>query len=112
VFRLIAFNWLVKQKELFDLKNEKKDNILITTSKYDIMILSFEYNSDGFCDLITKTHGNFKDTVPRNSSINLITIVDSSKSTSLIAIKCYDGILKIIPITGSDSKQLNISTIR
>ena len=76
------------------------------------MILSFEYNPDGFCDVLTKIHGNFKDTVPRNSSINIITIVDSAKSNSIIAIKCYDGILKIIPVSGSESKQLNVSTIR
>ncbi len=85
---------------------------MITTSKFDIMILSFEYNADGFCDVQTKIHGSFKDTVPRNSSINTITIIDSFKTNPIIAIKCYDGIIKIIPIMGSDSKQLNVSTIR
>lgn len=93
------------------LKNEKKDSILITTAKYDLMILSCEYNSDGTCDIITKTHGNFRDSVPRSSSINTIVIVDSVKSSSMIAIKCYDGILKTVPIS-SESKQLNVSTIR
>ena len=76
------------------------------------MVLSLEYNADGFCDVITKIHGNFKDSVPRNSSLNVITIVESSKSSSVIAIKCYDGILKIIPVTNGDNKALNISTIR
>jgi hypothetical protein len=75
------------------------------------MILSCEYNSEGSCDIITKTHGSFKDAVPRNSSINTIVVIDSLKSSSLIVIKCYDGILKTIPISG-DNKQLNVSTIR
>ena len=75
------------------------------------MILSCEYNSDGVCEVITKTHGSFKDAVPRNSSINTIVVVDSFKSSSLIVIKCYDGILKTIPVL-SDSRQLNVSTIR
>lgn len=97
---------------LIKLRNENKDSILITTAKYDIMVLSLEYNADGFCDVITKIHGNFKDSVPRNSSLNVITIVESSKSSSVIAIKCYDGILKIIPVTNGDNKALNISTIR
>ena len=78
------------------------------------MILSFNYNSDGFCEVVTKIHGSLKDAVPRSNSLNIITIVDSTKTSSIIAIKCYDGILKIIPITANmnDSKQLNISTIR
>jgi len=94
------------------LKNESKDSILITTAKYDIMILSFDNNTSDFCEVRTQSHGSFKDTVPRNSSLNVITIVDSNKSSSIIAIKCYDGILKIIPAAGNDAKQLNVSTIR
>lgn len=85
---------------------------MITTSKYDIMILSYDYNENGSCDVQTISEGSFKDTVPRNSSLNVITIVDSSKPTSIIAIKCYDGILKIIPVSGRDTKKINVSTIR
>lgn len=102
---------VVDSLNIIRFKNEKKDSILITTTKFDIMILSCEYNPDGSCDIITKTHGNFKDAVPRNSSVNTIVIIDSTKSSSMIAIKCYDGILKMIPIS-SDNKQLNVSTIR
>lgn len=103
---------VVENLNIIRLQNEMKDCILITTSKYDIMVLSFDYDQDGFCEVITKLHGNFKDTVPRNSSQNIITIVDTTKSTSIIAIKCYDGILKVIPVSVSDSKPLNVSTIR
>ena len=87
--------------------------ILITTTRYDTMILTCELNADGLTyDIITKAHGNFKDTVPRQSSIHMITAVDSTtKSTPLIAIKCYDGILKTIQLF-NDSKQLNVSTMR
>jgi hypothetical protein len=73
------------------------------------MVLSCEHNSDGAYDIITRTHGNIKDIVPRNSSLQMITIVDSAKQ--LIAVKCYDGILKTIPIN-SDNKTLNTSTLR
>ena len=74
------------------------------------MILSCENNADGSCDIITKTHGSFKDAVPRNSSINTIVLFDALKSSSVIVIKCYDGIIKTIPV--ADNKQLNITTIR
>ena len=76
------------------------------------MILSFEFSDCGLCEVKTQSQGSFKDTVPRSASLNMLTIVDSLKSTSIIAIKCYDGILKIIPASGSDAKQLNVSTIR
>lgn len=111
-FFKLSDSYVYLNKRIIYLKNENKDSILITTAKYDIMVLSLEYNADGFCDVITKIHGNFKDSVPRNSSLNVITIVESSKSSSVIAIKCYDGILKIIPVTNGDNKALNISTIR
>jgi hypothetical protein len=75
------------------------------------MVLSCEENNDGIYEILTRTHGNFKDSVPRNSSIRMITIVDSHRSNPLIAIKCYDGILKTIQIT-SEYKQLNVSTLR
>jgi hypothetical protein len=84
---------------------------LVTTSKYDIMILSCEKNGEGAYDILTKSHGNFKDTVSRSSSVNIITIVDYTKSSPLIAIKCYDGILKTIQLS-SELKQLNVSTLR
>ena len=63
------------------------------------------------CEVVTRTFGNFKDAIPRNSSTHMICIVDSSRPAPLVAIKCYDGILKLIPIN-SDSKQLSISSIR
>jgi hypothetical protein len=82
---------------------------LITTCKYDIMVLSCELNDDGAYDIVTRTHGNVKDIVPRNSSIQMITIVDATRQ--LVAIKCYDGILKTLPIN-SDHKSLNTSSLR
>lgn len=74
-----------------------------------MMILACELNSDGGLDVITKTHGNFKDTIPRNSGTQMLTVVDSQHQ--LIAIKCYDGILKVLD-TSCESKQLNLSTLR
>lgn len=73
------------------------------------MILACDLNSEGSIDIITKTHGNFKDTIPRNSSTQMMTVVDSQNQ--LIAIKCYDGILKILDMN-VESKQLNWSTLR
>ena len=98
---------------IFEFQSDKKDMILINTTRFDTMILTCELNADGLTyDIITKAHGNFKDTVPRQSSIHMITAVDSTtKSTPLIAIKCYDGILKTIQLF-NDSKQLNVSTMR
>lgn len=87
--------------------------MLITTYKHDIMILSCEKNADGSTyDVITRAHGDFKDVVPRVSTTSTITIVDPIRQ--LIAIKCYDGVLKLIPanmITG-DNKTLNTSNLR
>jgi hypothetical protein len=73
------------------------------------MILSCELNSDGVYDIITKSHGNIKDIIPRTSSTHTITIVDSTHQ--LVAIKCYDGLLKTISVH-NDHKQLNVSTLR
>ncbi len=84
---------------------------MVTTCKYDIMVLSFETSNDGITYDITRTHGNFRDTIPRCSTTRMITCVDHSKSSPIIAIKCYDGLLKTIPVN-SDSKQLNMATIR
>ena len=75
------------------------------------MILSCEKNGEGSYDILTRSHGNFKDNVPRNSSTHMITVIDYSKSSPIIAIKCYDGILKTIPIS-SEYKQLSVSTLR
>ena len=97
--------------QIIRMKNERKDLILVTTSKCDIMILSCELSNEGVYDITTRIHGNFRDTVPRNATTSIITLVDSTKATSLIAIKCYDGILKTIPIS-HDQKQLTVSTIR
>lgn len=90
-------------------KSDKKDMILITTTRYDTMVLTCELNADGLTyDIITRAHGNFKNTIPRQSSIHMITAVDcTTKATPLIAIKCYDGVLKTIPLF-HDSKQLDI----
>lgn len=73
------------------------------------MVLSCETHSEGSYDIVTRSHGNIKDTIPRASSTHMITVVDPSKH--LIAIKCYDGILKTFNIN-SDNKQLNVSTLR
>jgi hypothetical protein len=77
------------------------------------MVLTCEKSADGNSyDIITRTHGNIKDTVSRNSSTHMITIVkNNEKGTPIVAIKCYDGILKIIPLN-SESKQLNVTTLR
>jgi DNA damage-binding protein 1 len=74
-----------------------------------MMILSCETNSDGSLEVITKMHGNFKETIPRNSVTHMLTVVDLPNQ--LIAVKCYDGLLKILDMS-TDSKQLNLSTIR
>lgn len=89
--------------------SDAKDSILITTTKYDMMILACEPNADGSLDVITRTHGNFQDTIPRNSNTQMLTVVDLQNQ--LIAVKCYDGILKLLD-TSCESKQLNLSTLR
>ncbi len=75
------------------------------------MILSCETNGEGTYEILTKSHGNFKDTIPRSSSTHMITAIEYFKSSPVIAIKCYDGLLKTIPIN-NESKQLNVSTLR
>lgn len=82
----------------------------MTTCKYDIMVLSFETTTDGITYETTRVHGNFRDTIPRCSTTRMITCVDQSKSAPLIAIKCYDGLLKTMLI--SSELKLAISTIR
>lgn len=74
-----------------------------------MMILVCEPNADGSLTVETKSHGNFKDTIPRNSSTHMLTVVDAQHH--LIAVKCYDGILKLLD-ANSESKQLNLSTLR
>lgn len=73
------------------------------------MILSCESQSEGTYNIITRSHGNIKDTIPRASSTQIITVVDQNKY--LIAIKCYDGILKLFNLS-CDSKSLNVTTSR
>ncbi len=92
-------------------KHEKKDLILIVTAKLDIMVLACEVNTNSShsYDIITRVHGNLKDTVSRPAQMHYICSVDPT--SSLIAVKCYDAVLKLIPIT-ADSKQLNVTTTR
>lgn len=75
------------------------------------MVLTCERNSDNTYDIVTRTHGSLKETIPRTSSTRMITVVDSSRPNPIVAIKCYDGLLKTIPIS-SEHKQLNVSTLR
>lgn len=90
-------------------QNDTKDSLLVTTAKYDIMILTCELKSDGSLEVITKTHGNFKDNIQRTSSTHMITVVD--QANQLIGIKCYDGILKLLDISTENTKHLNLSTL-
>ncbi|CAF0930077.1 unnamed protein product [Brachionus calyciflorus] len=90
-------------------KHDKKDNLLVITAKYDIIVLTCEMNQNGTLEVVTKSHGCVKDTIPRQSSTHMITIVDNTRN--LVAIKCYDGILKTFSLN-SDNKQLNLSSLR
>ncbi len=77
-----------------------------------MMILSCESNQNTdhhSYELQTKVHGNLKDTVSRPAQINYICSIDPT--SSLVAVKCYDAVLKLITIS-ADSKQLNVTTTR
>lgn len=83
------------------LPNDSKDSILITTTKYDMMILACEPVTSAasgadstMFEIKTKKRGNFKDTIPRGSSTSMLTVVDIEHQ--LVVIKCYDGILKLV----------------
>ena len=73
------------------------------------MVLSCDTNEDGTYEIVTRAHGNLKEQVSRTSQPRVICAIDSL--SSLIAVKSYDGIIKMIPI-GNECKQLNVSTLR
>ena len=77
----------------------------------DLLVLTCEPNKTNGFTVVTKMYGSFKDPVHRHSSVNTITSVDSFKSTSMAAIICNDGLLKIIPVS-NDMKILDVTTIR
>jgi hypothetical protein len=83
--------------------------IVIITAKHDIMVLSCETNDDGTYEIVTRAHGNLKEQVSRASQTRVICAVDPY--STLIAVKSYDGIIKMIPI-GNECKQLNVQTLR
>lgn len=92
------------------LPHDTKDAILITTTKYDIMVLACELDaSSGTIELKTKARGGFKDTIPRGSCTSMLTVVDPEHQ--LIAIKCYDGILKLLD-TRETKSELKLETLR
>lgn len=100
---------VVETLNMYRNKYEKKDNLLVTTAKYDVMVLSFDLNSNGFLEVITKSLGSVKDPIPRQSATHMITVVDESRN--IVAIKCYDGILKTLNLN-SEHKQLSLSNLR
>lgn len=73
------------------------------------MVLSCETNEDGTYDILTRAHGNLKESVTRVSQTRVICSIDPL--SSIIAVKAYDGIIKMIPI-GNECKQLNVCTMR
>lgn len=83
--------------------------MLIITSKYDIMVLSCETNDDGTYEIITKSHGNLKETVSRASNYGFLCSIEPR--SSFVSVKCYDGIIKFISF-GNEGKQLNFTTMR
>jgi DNA damage-binding protein 1 len=85
-----------------------------------MMLLSCEKNSEtGGFEITTQICGNFKENIPRSSSTQVITVLrqKTDKNPPIIAIKCYDGILKTVCLpldttTGTASNKMNINSLR
>ncbi|CAD5226395.1 unnamed protein product [Bursaphelenchus xylophilus] len=68
---------------------ENKDLLLIVTSKYQVSILAFDANGE----VITRASGNVADRVFRPAETGILISIHKS---GLIALRCYEGSLKII----------------
>lgn len=60
------------------------------------MILECVQTDSGDMEIVTKAYGNISDQIGRASDIGTIAIIDPT--ASVIGLKLYDGLFKIIPL--------------
>uniref|UniRef100_A0A914DYF9 DNA damage-binding protein 1 n=1 Tax=Acrobeloides nanus TaxID=290746 RepID=A0A914DYF9_9BILA len=87
----------------FRIPGENVDSLLILTVKYHLAIITFEENGD----VRTRASGNIADRVGRPSETGIIACAHSS---GLLAIRLYDGLLKIIQ--WEDGRELKCFNVR
>ncbi|XP_028966942.1 DNA damage-binding protein 1 [Galendromus occidentalis] len=94
----------------FRYPNESKDLLFFLTDKYNVAILEFSAESSENFEVITRSHGCVSDPYARPSEAGNLVVVDQPKAR-VIALRLYDGLLKMIPLN-REAKELRSYNIR
>ncbi|XP_037087603.1 DNA damage-binding protein 1-like [Pollicipes pollicipes] len=104
----IGIYGLIAVMKLFRPCDEEKDLLFIVTQHYNAMILECVGRGESL-EVVTKVHGNVADRIGKPAETGIIGIIDPE--ARCIALRLYDGILKIIPLE-KESSELKAYNIR
>ncbi|XP_043235477.1 DNA damage-binding protein 1-like isoform X1 [Amphibalanus amphitrite] len=104
----IGIYGLISVMKLFRPCDEEKNLLFIVTQHYNAMILECVGRGESL-EIVTKVHGNVADRIGKPAETGIIGIIDPE--SRCIALRLYDGILKIIPLE-KESGELKAYNIR
>lgn len=89
--------------KLFRMPGSNKDLLFMLTTKYHVAILeAVEGSQPDTIDIVTRRSGNVADPASRQAETGNIVIIDPA--SKMIALRLYDGLLKIIPLDNKNNK--------
>lgn len=93
--------------QLFRLPGSNKDLLFMLTTKYHVALLEcIQGTQPDTIDIVTKCSGNVADPASRPAETGNIVIIDPTNR--MIALRLYDGLLKVIPLDNKNIKSQEI----